>query len=230
MTSWRPRVIALALVVACAPMLWAAIPASDAFTGSDGDNLSTYSANWVDVAGQLGINGNGVIRDPDSALAQNYSHWAAGTDDFNDDQSSKATIVSGLSTNEYAMLHVRMQGTWGLGTLDSYYVYCNDASCILGEYQNTTSTDFACTRTAPTNGQTIKLSAEGAGNVTLKFYINDVQDGADCTDTGTYITGGQPGIGFIFTSASAKMDNWVGDNVSAGAAASCRLGLLGVGC
>jgi hypothetical protein len=230
MNRLRRTAIVLAVVVALAPTLWAAIPASDAFTGSDGTNLSTYSANWVDAVGQLGINGNGVIRDPDSALAQNYSHWAEGTDDFSDDQSSKATIVSGLAASEYALMMVRMQGTWGLVTFDAYYVYCNNSSCIIGEYQNTVSTDHCTGYTAPTNGQTIKLSAEGAGNVSLKFYINDVQDGATCTDTASYITGGQPGLGFIYTSASAKMDDWVGDNVSGAAPTSCRLGLLGVGC
>lgn len=53
-----------------------ALPASDSFTGSNGTNLTSYSANWVVNYGSFHIQSNAVGSSlNDDALA----HWSADT-------------------------------------------------------------------------------------------------------------------------------------------------------
>jgi hypothetical protein len=233
----RIRVVAIVCALALVVPVRAAIPATDDFNRADG----APGSNWTIVSGSLEIvdgPADGNIRwDAAGTISQAVMHWATATDDFNDDQSSQMTCVSGLAASEFCGLIVRASGTQAGGTLDGYYIVCDSGDCYIGEFQDTTPTTLCTLGATIANGNGLKLTAEGAGNVTLKAHKDTgggyAQLGSTCTDTATYITGGQPGIYNYSTlgeASAVKGNDWTGDNVSGGAPAATRsLGLLGVG-
>ena len=65
------------------------LPASDAFTASNGTALQTYSVNWTIQNGGFTINSNQV--GPAQSGAECGAFWNA--DSFDNDQYSQATLA-----------------------------------------------------------------------------------------------------------------------------------------
>lgn len=199
----------------------AAIPASDDFNRDDAASLG---ANWTGILGTLDTNGTQAYRDASSSQALNIYHWATATDNFDDDQLSSVTCVAGLSATDFCAVLVRASGVWASSTFDAYYLVCTNTTCNVGEYQNSAAATLCAGVGAIANGDLIKLEVEGSGAVTLRAYEDDnmggwTQMGSDCTDGATFVTGGQPGIRIQEAAGTdIRLDDWDGDNLSAGAA------------
>ena len=87
-----------------------ALPATDAFTGTNGTALTTYSANWTYNKGTFGIHTNALCCTVDGFDAA--AHWNADT--FGNDQYARATVTA-IDSLAYVGVAVRCHAsaeTW----------------------------------------------------------------------------------------------------------------------
>src|SRR5512139_2841229 len=99
-----------------------ALPASDAFTGTDGTALQTYSANWSVNAGALAINTNAVYS---NSADESGAGWNADT--FDNDQYAQGTVVATSSAHVGVAVRVHTDGA-----TDTYYgLYGSFGDCQL---------------------------------------------------------------------------------------------------
>ncbi len=88
-----------------------ALPATEAFTNSNGTQLTTHSSNWTLNSGDFDIQSNALS--PDAASTENGAHWNADT--FDDDQYAQATLVDQFNSRTIGVA-VRCHAT-----ADTYY-------------------------------------------------------------------------------------------------------------
>jgi len=67
-----------------------ALPATDSFTGSNDDQLTTYSGNWTLNSGDFDIQSNSLAPDASTASGIHGAHWNA--DAFSDNQYAEANV------------------------------------------------------------------------------------------------------------------------------------------
>lgn len=187
------------------------MPVTDAFTGTDGTALPTYSANWATLCSG-GVNdavifGNGV-----RGGGGNYGgRWVGRT--WSADQYSQA-VVSNVDVANEIVVVVRGQAVpftlYGAGALGNglghlrYGIYKR----IAGIY-----TQLALHGSqVMVNGDTIKLMIVGSS---LSLYVNGSLLLGPVTDTD--IATGEPGLFVMqFTAAAKQLDDWEGDDIVSG--------------
>lgn len=211
-TKALKALLRLGFFVGLSAGVFAALPASDAFTGES----VPLSASWATptVGGWLitsnragGTNGGGF----------NLVAWAADTLSANQYAQAVSTVTGGDASGPV----VRIQS----GSVGGYVLdwYAPDSSITLQRIDSsgpTTATLASCgtAATAPT----LKISISGTS---LTGYVNGV---SACTATDTTYASGQPGI---FAYQGGSVDDFVADNVGGGGGGgSTSPGLLlGVG-
>ena len=116
-------------ILLIAQLVWAAIPATDNFSG-------TFSTNWTTAQGSLS-NSGGVVTS--GSAGENTGFWKTSTDTFSADQSSEATIGTMAPGGNYVA--VRMSGS---GATTQAYIFgpaSNGGNCQL--FVQTSGTSYA---------------------------------------------------------------------------------------
>jgi len=183
------------------------LPATDNFTGSNGDALDVYSANWTCNDGGSGddeveIQSNAAAA-ADSSSDEGAQHWNA--DAFNADQYSEATVVS-LSAAELIGVACRCAS----GSTATFYGWYSDSGVsYLFEVSAGAWSQIGTDGTAFGATDVVRIEAEGT---TITGKING---GTDKSGTNGNISSGSAGLCAYGPSTSARVDNWEGGNLGA---------------
>jgi len=172
--------------------------ATDSFDRAD---AGTLGANWTSCGSNpaYGIVSNTAASS--NAEAEEAVFWNAET--FADNHYSEVT-VSTTASNAYIGVAVRCS----TGSGGNYYGFYGDNATryivrvVAGAY-----TSLATTGTGFTNGDTLRLEAEGP---TLRAYTNGVL-WTSVTDSN--LTSGAPGLTSWANNNSGRLNDWVGLNL-----------------
>lgn len=213
MTRIKPFLIALAWVASVAAF---ALPASDAFSGPNGDPLS---GNWTTDTGgwQLSADSAQAI----TLNAMNFARWVTDTPGADQEASLE---LNGSYINAASGPCVRLTSSGNGYCLSASDFGGQDVSILRFDAFVNTSVG-AAVFTSYTSGDVLRLRIVGS---TLTPYKNGVA-GATASD-GTYSAAGNGGM---FAYSVGGGDNFLLDNVGGGGpgGASCgSLLLLHVGC
>lgn len=188
------------------------LPATDNFTGSDGTQLTTYSANWTlnnsGATGDFDIQSNNLAEDGGSAIYG--AHWNA--DSFNNDQYAQAVYYTSGSSSNGIGIAVRVIGT----SVRTFYCWLSDTGGTNAAYLEKViagvETQLGSTTAKWTNGITAKITAVGT---TITPYINGSTTGTPGaqTDASDNITAGYAGIAAWGDNTINKIDDWEGGNL-----------------
>lgn len=202
-----------------------ALPATDAFTNTNGTALTTHSASWTYnntgfTAQTFAINTNAVHPTTSGSPAEVAAHWNADT--FNDDHYSLATVAN-LAAGVYVGLSIRC----ATGATMTFYDYISDSldASYLAKTVTGTYTQLGSTGSVFTTSLAIRLEATGTG-------IRPMRTGATADigiQTDSAITSGYAGIAGYSTSTGARIDTWEGGNLTAPAVTAHLFNLLGIG-
>lgn len=186
-----------------------ALPATDGFNGTDGQALTTYSANWSLNAGDFAIYTPGGETDlrPNGVSAECAARWNA--DVFGNDQYAQAVLTDLSSGGGIAVgLAVRCD----TGGAASYYAYYTDTTIsyisksILG-----TVTQIGANRAVPAIGSVLRLEVIGTS---ITIYDDGVAMGI--TETDSALTSGSAGVSGFGSANFNRIDSWEGGNLSGG--------------
>lgn len=188
---------------------FAALPATDAFTGSDGTNLTTYSANWTINVGNFQIFSNALCTANTGPTVEGGAFWNADTPAT--DHYSQATVAA-ISAGAYIGLSVRN----GAGGAHTFYDYISDSGdgSYLGKYNATTYTQLGATGAVFTTSLAIRLEANGTG-------IRPMRAGATADigiQTDAALTNTRFGVAGYDTGTGSRIDNLEVGNLTAAAA------------
>ena len=204
----------LGLILYCSLSLRAALPASDAFTGS-----GALSASWTQQRTTPAlVRDTGVVKG-DTGSTYIAAFWNA--DSFSANHCSQVTFIAGSVGSAFIGPSVRAQQT-GDANWDAY-TFITDGTTGAGhsaieEIANGTQVGSTGLTMTATNGDLLKLCAEGT---TITAYKNGSSVGSISDAT---LTAGSAGVASYSNAASA--DDWVGTDIPA---AGGGLLLLGVG-
>ena len=188
----------------------------DAFTGTNGDDLPTYSGNWSQTAGiaNLEIQSNSATATSNGTNNSNY--WNASN--FGPDSECYVTISTKHGTGNAVVCGVRHQQETSGATIAGYWIYSltntGTDQYTLERLDNGVITqlgaDFAQEITA---GDSIGIEAVGS---TLTAYYHN---GSSWSSLGTRTDSTYSGAGklLLFCSdTSARLDGFGGGTVSSG--------------
>lgn len=179
-----------------------ALPATDAFTGTNGTALTTYSANWTYNKGTFAIHTNALQCTVDGFDAA--AHWNADT--FSNDQYSRATVTA-IDPLAYIGVAVRCQAS-----AETWYEVIgnsNDATYFYKVVAGSGSSLAATTAPLAVN-DVIEIRASGT---TISWYKNSTLM-QSVTDTS--ISSGYAGVAGSGNNSGSRIDSWEGGNLSAG--------------
>ena len=190
-----------------------ALPATDAFTGTNDTALNTYSANWAHNSGLLEIQSNACA--PDATGVECGARWTA--DAFNNDQYSQCVLSAKSGSTAEAIGPGVRHAAGGTAT---YYGYYDDGGTTGYCFKNVagTWTQLGATFTSPSAGATVRLEVQGT---TLTVKYNTVSQG---TRTDSAIASGVAGITGFGSSTGMRADSWQADNLVAADAIARLLG------
>lgn len=178
--------------------------ATDNFTGTDFDQLTTYSTNWTLNGGDFDIISNALASD---TANNNGAYWNA--DSFADDQYSEALLVA-LAVS-YIGVGVRHQS----GANSYYGYYTNGSADYLFRVVANSWTQIGSAGTEAAATDTIRLEIEGT---TLRPMLNG-STSAIGTSTDATFSSGSVGVTGYLDGATSRIDDWDGDSITAGATA-----------
>jgi hypothetical protein len=182
-----------------------ALPASDAFSGTNGQALTSYSSNWSLNAGNFEIFSNGIRSDVDSA--ETAARWNA--DSFTADQYSQLTITT-VSGATYIGPAVRLKTD---GSANYYGLYTNPSSRYLFKTVNGTQTILANATVTFNDQDTLRVDVVGA---TLTPKVNGSLDANLGAHTDSAHAIGQAGIcGYGDSGIGTFGDDFLADNIGA---------------
>jgi len=174
-----------------------ALPATEAFTGTDG--TSPPNANWTNHDLGVQIKSNAVA----ATGTDGFAYWNA--DVFADDQYAQVTLVGGAFTA--AGPGVRMSGDATAANDYAYFLSCIVSfSTKLHKRLAGVLTEIADLGPVPATSDVMKLTVAGT---TLTAYKNGVAGGSPQTDSA--IASGSAGVYVNGTAAVA--DTWEGGNL-----------------
>lgn len=185
-----------------------ALPATENFTGSNGDQVSTL-ANWTaNSSPDLDIQSNAAQTDKGSDECAD--HWDA--DAFNNDQYAEATVTA-LANGIFIGVGVRSD-TGGALTNYGWYGTPDQGSQL---FKNVSGvwTQIGSTGGNFSVNDVIRLEVNGT---TLTPKINGSTEDPPGAQTDSSISSGSAGIAGWDDGAS-QLDNWEGGNLAAAAAA-----------
>ena len=172
------------------------LPATDAFTGTNGTALQTYSANWTINAGAFDIQSNNVH--PNAASVHGMAHWNADT--FLDNQYAQMTVTA---VGTYIGVAVRC----AVSAQTGYAFRAEAATIYIQEW--TAGSGATLTSVAYSTQVNDVLRLEVVGQ-TLTAKVNGVVKLS--VDDAT-ITSGLPGIIGFDNAAGTRGDDWEAGNL-----------------
>lgn len=133
---------------------WATIVVTDSFTGSDGTNLTAYSANWTANASIMVIKSNGFRPNGGASTHVLYSR-----NDVSPGPNQYAQTTCGTQDDSnYIGPAVRIAAA----TADGYFFHCGNAGCYYGKAVSGVYTDFNGTSLGTAaSGDVLKITAIG---------------------------------------------------------------------
>lgn len=181
-------------------LLWAALPATDAFTNTNGTALATHSASWTQNNGAMDIQTNSLH--PNSAAGQSIAGWNADT--FGNDQYAQITIAA-ITTGTYIGPAVRV----ATSNLTGYRCVAASNEVLL-QLENGGSETGLGTYTATINvGDVIRLEISGTS---LVCKVNGV---SRITATNATLTSGRGGVSGYNNAVGVRADDWEASDLSA---------------
>ena len=185
-----------------------ALPASDAFTNTNGTALPTHDANWDTIEGTCEIQGNAAVGN--AAADFSVSIWTGDT--FDDDQYSEITIA--LSGSGTMGAGVCVRGVDGGSGAEGYSLMQDSSGLTFLEQLNNGGSSDALveeTLTALGAGEILRLEIEGS---TLRGYFDGTEEQ---NETDATYTAGDAGVAFYDDQgAEFRADSWEGGNLSSG--------------
>ena len=178
-----------------------ALPATDNFNGTTGDQLVDYNASWTLNDGDFDIVGNATIAPDDAGFC--LAHWNA--DAFAD--------------NQYAQLvHVDSGFNWlgpavrvGAAAVTGYTYSCRSSARNLSRWVAGAETALAAVGSGTSDNDVLRLEASGT---TITPILNAVTDAGLGAQTDATIASGSAGIcGYGAAGTSDEGDDWEGGNL-----------------
>lgn len=180
-----------------------ALPATDNFTGVDGTQLTTYSANWTLNNGDFDIQSNALACDANDECG---AHWNA--DVFSNDQYSEVDLTGFATSGLWVGVCVRAAASGA--TYYGYYGSGDDS--YLFKMVSGTWTEIA-SGGAVASGDTLRLEAQGT---TLTPTQNGSTTGTPGAQTDSAIASGSSGVAGYADADDLRMDDWEGGNIGGG--------------
>lgn len=185
------------------------MPITDAFTGTNGTGLPTYSSNWTYTKGSgtnIAINNNAAH--PNSSSAESCcertetgfpaGHYAQGT-------------FTAVLTGSTIGAAVRCQGS---GSQDYYGYYASSTTSELFENDGATWTQLGSSAGGFAVNDTIRLTVSGS---TLTPNKNGSTTGTPGAQTDATFSNGKPGVCAWNVATGLQFDSFECSDVSAGA-------------
>lgn len=189
---------------------------TDTFTGTPGNDLTTYSpTNWQAHFGQQIINSAGNAMQPNNAAGHSVYSWKGGAFSLTD-QYAQVKLVSPGGTNFIGpMVRVATDGTQ-----NGYYVHAGTGGTFVGKVVAGTYTDLSASLGAVADQDILKLTIVGT---TLNTFKNGVLiDSRVVTD----FASGRVGLKGFGNSSLAFGDNFEGGDLSTGNRSIVNFGAL----
>ena len=193
-----------------------ALPATDNFnrgTGTLGTNW-TYGPTGSDATSlKISSSNNAVVAVINTDVA---AFWNADT--FGNDQYSKFSITSGLSSGTgYAAALARCSGTGG--SFQGYQVTTDGASgsghTEIHRWNASAITVLKAVATTFTAGDVLEIRVSGSATVNIALYKNGALIDSFNDSSGSRIaSGGAAGIGGFTGAADVNFDDWEGGNLA----------------
>ena len=204
------RALALTLLLLLlAAALWAVLPATDAFTGTDGTALTTYSANWSLNSGNFVINTNAVA--PNQSATECGARWNADT--FGNNQYAQSKLANITTTGQTIGVAVRA----ATGGAASYYGFYADGSgggkTFLFKMVAGSWTQLGSLGAALAVNDIIRLEVSGT---TLTPKVNGSTQSPPGARTDSAHSSGAAGLSGYSVSTSMRLDDWEGGNLGGG--------------
>jgi hypothetical protein len=182
-----------------------ALPATDTFTGSDGTQLTAYSASWTLNKGDFDIQSNSLASD---AANDTIAHWNA--DAFNADQYAQGTVVAYTGDWVATGVSVRCAAS---GETAYTVLYFHAPWKELGKYNATVYTSLASHDALIAVNDIVRLEVSGT---TITPKVNGVTDADLGAQTDAALASGSAGVAGNSDTTAARLDSWSGGNLSAG--------------
>jgi len=200
----------LVFLVGVAIFMFATLPATDSFTGTNG---SALSANWTANHGTFNIQNNSACSA--SGGSTELAHWNA--DVFGNDQYAQGNISLSGTSGDKVGLAVRVAASAETG----YVFQCQGPQgsangCTLFRGVAGSYTQLGSTWTSPTSGDLMQITVTGSGTSTV-ITVNDAGTTMiTFTDTsGSAINSGSAGLSGFNSDTGDCIDNFQADNVTA---------------
>ena len=195
------------LLLMAAAVLWAALPATDAFTSTNGTTLTTYSSSWSLNSGDFAINTNAVY--PNQSGAEGGARWNADT--FGNDQYAQGKLANITTTGQTIGVAVRAS----TGGAASYYGFYADGSgggkTFLFKMVSGTWTQLGSTGAALSANDLLRLEISGT---TLTPKVNGSTQSPPGTQTDSALSSGAAGLSGYSLSTAMRLDDWEGGNLA----------------
>lgn len=187
-----------------------ALPATDNFTGTNGQALDVYSANWTCNDGgtghdELEIQSNAAAPD-DAGKDEGAQHWSA--DAFDADQYSEATIVA--DDQAISCIGVAVRCAAG-STLSFYGFYHGYQEAWLFKVIGGSWTQLGNATDGFDVNDLMRLEADGT---TITPMINGTEEDPPGAQTDESLSSGSAGLCAYGTNANHRLDNWEGGNLA----------------
>lgn len=193
----------LLAMAALAAVLFAALPATDNFNRTDANPID---GTWavVTAGADLAIVTNKFKSDTASTTAT--ARWTA--DSADPDQYSQVLTDADSCTGPAVRVSAVADTEYGAAG------GCSASTIFVNRIIAGVATEIATRSEAFASAKTVRLEVTGTGaTVTLKVFVDGVQNGADITDTsGDRILSGDVGITGYSTNGAGG-DNWEGGNL-----------------
>lgn len=189
-----------------------ALPASDAFTGSDGTALATHNAGWTASVGAWVLSSNQARGN--SGGTDHYATWTG--DAFGDAQYSKCAISGMANGSQYRGVFARGAGSGG--TFRCYLIFSDGVTGAdhteIGIVTAGSYTRLKAVATTTVDGDVLEIRCNGT---TIQFYKNSVL--IDSHTDATYSSGS---AGIYSFGSNAGIDDWSANNLGGGGTSILR--------
>lgn len=185
-----------------------ALPGSDAFTNSNGTNLSTHNSLWVQLGGGTAwtIQSNQARVPID--FARRFAYW---NETWANDQWARATASNRGTYSQGPAVRIQTSGVNGVEWLAELW---NGSGIYLTVVVGGSGTDIDEYLSGASAGVILELQAEGT---TFRGYTGSTPvERTNATDS-TYSSGKGGMAGYNDAASSGVyLDNWAGDDLSSG--------------
>jgi hypothetical protein len=195
-----------------------ALPATDAFTGSNGTALTTYSASWTYNVGTFAINTNALQCTTDGIDCAAHRN----DETFGNDQYATATVTA-ITSGAYIGLSVRCHASD-----NTFYGFeANSFESYLYKYVGGSYTQLGSTAAAFSVSDVLRLEANGTSVAPTK---NGSATGTPGAQTDSAIASGYGGVAGSGNNSGSRIDTWESGDLGGGATLRrYSLSLVGVG-